>query len=150
MTSIPQHCSGCCWAALRAVPFLQPLTLPTLERLAGGLDIRTVRAGSTIIRQGEPGEEFFVLLDGTATVSVDGELVDRLATSSSFGEIALLHDEPRAATVDAATPCELAVIARQPFLDALRRSVTGHRAALTVAARHRRDPAAVPPENASD
>lgn len=134
-------------AALRAVSFLRPLPLPTLERLAGGLDIRTVRAGDTIVRQGEPGDEFFVLLDGTATVSVDGELVDRLATPSSFGEIALLHDEPRSATVDATSPCELAVIARQPFLDALRRSVTGHRVALDVAARHRPGSAAVPPEN---
>jgi CRP-like cAMP-binding protein len=91
-----------------------------------------------------------VLLDGTVMVTVDGEVVDRLAAPSSFGEIALLHDEPRAATVDAATRCELAVIARRPFLDALRRSVTGHRTALAVAARHRRDPAALPPENAND
>jgi hypothetical protein len=134
--------------ALRSVPFLSPLPFPTLERLAAGLDVRTVPAGVCIVRQGDPGHEFFVLLAGTATVTVDGAPVDRLTAPSSFGEIALLHDEPRAATVDADASCELAVIARQPFLDALQRSVTGHQTALAVAARHR-PPEAVPPENAN-
>lgn len=135
--------------ALRSVAFLGPLPFPTLERLAGGLDVRTVPAGATIVRQGDTGEEFFVLLDGTTTVSVDGRRVDRLTAPASFGEIALLHDEPRAATIDAETRCELAVIARQPFLDALQRSVTGHQAALAVAARHRPHEA-VPTENTND
>ncbi len=125
--------------ALTAVAFLAPLPVPTLERLARGLGRRSTTAGTTIIRQGDAGNEFFVLLDGTASVIVDGAPAGQLTAPASFGEIALLHDEPRAATVTAATDCRLGVIGRAPFLDAIRRSTSSHRSALAVAAVHRRE-----------
>jgi MFS family permease len=124
--------------AIAGISFLAPLPLPTLERLAGGLGRRTVPGDTTIIRQGDAGTEFFVLLDGTAAVIVDGAPVGHLTAPASFGEIALLHDEPRAATVTAVTECRLGVIGRPAFLDAVLRSVSSHRSALAVAAVHRR------------
>ena len=126
-------------AALRHVAFLNPLPLPTIERLAAGLERRTVRPGVPIVEQGSPGHEFFVLLDGEVEISVDDVPVDRTSAPSSFGEVALLHDGARTATVSAATECTLAVIRRGPFLDALRRSTAGHRSAMATAARYRRD-----------
>jgi MFS family permease len=124
--------------ALAAISFLAPLPLPTLERLANGLGRRTVPADTTIIRQGDPGTEFFVLLHGAVDVIVDDAPVGRLTAPASFGEIALLHDEPRAATVTAVADCRLGIIGRAAFLDAIRRSVSSHRSALAVAAVHRR------------
>jgi MFS family permease len=124
--------------AIAGVSFLASLPLPTLERLAGGLGRRTVPCDTTITRQGDNGTEFFILLDGQVAVSVDGEPVGLLAAPASFGEIALLHDEPRAATVTAVTECRLGVIGRAAFLDAVRRSVSSHRSALAVAAVYRR------------
>ena len=124
--------------AIVGVPFLAPLALPTIERLARGLGRRTVSGGATIIQQGDSGTEFFVLLAGTAAVFVDGAPAGRLAAPASFGEIALLHDEPRSATVTAVTDCRLGVIGRNTFLEAVHRSVVSHRSALAVAAVHRR------------
>ena len=123
---------------LRGVSFLEPLPLPTLERLASGLDRRTVDAHQGLVVQGEPGHEFFVLLDGAVDVSIDGSVVSRLVAPTSFGEIALLHDDVRAATVTTTTPCEFAVIEQRSFLDAVRRTATSHREALDIAQRYRR------------
>lgn len=126
-------------AALQQVAFLRLLPLPTVERLAAGVERRTVSPGTTIVEQGDPGHEFFVLLRGEVTISVDDTPVERANAPASFGEVALLHDGARTATVSATTECALAVIDRGPFLDALRRSATGHRSAMATAARYRRN-----------
>lgn len=120
-------------AALEHVAFLQPLPLPTVERLAESAERRTVGPGTTIVRQGDPGDEFFVLLHGEVTIDVDDASIPR-AAPTSFGEVALLHDVARTATVTATTECRLAVIGRTPFHDALRRSVTSQHSAMAVAA----------------
>jgi hypothetical protein len=125
-------------AALQRVEFLRPLPLPTIERLAAGVERRTVRPGAAIVEQGAPGHEFFVLLRGEILISVDDTPVERTSAPASFGEVALLDDGDRTATVSATTQCTLAVISRGPFLDALRRSTTGHRSAMATAARYRR------------
>lgn len=124
--------------ALQRVEFLRPLPLPTVERLAAGVERRTVPPGTTIVEQGTPGHEFFVLLQGEVIISVDDTPVERTCAPASFGEVALLHDGARTATVSATTECVLAVVGRGPFLDALRRSATGHRSAMATAARYRR------------
>ena len=123
---------------LRTVAFLDPLPLPTLERLVNGLSRRSVGSGHDLVVQGEHGQEFFVLLDGAVDVIVDGAVVARLEAPASFGEVALLHDEVRMATVTAATPCEVAVIEQAAFLDAIRRTASSHREALDTAQRYRR------------
>ncbi len=123
---------------LRTVSFLDRLPLPTLERLATGLERRSVDAGERLIVQGEPGRDFFVLLDGSAEVTIDGSVVGTLVAPASFGEVALLHDDVRTATVTTTTPCELAVIDQHHFLEAVERTASSHREALAVAQQYRR------------
>jgi hypothetical protein len=123
---------------LRTVSFLDPLPLPTLERLAAGLERRTADPADRLVVQGDPGRDFFVLLDGTVEVTVDGSVVGTMVAPASFGEVALLHDDARSASVTATTSCELAVIGRRQFLDAVERTLSSHREALAVAQQYRR------------
>jgi MFS family permease len=123
---------------LREVSFLDRLPLPTLERLATGLERRTVDAEEPLVVQGTAGRDFFVVLDGAVEVTIDDSVVGTFVAPASFGEVALLHDEVRTATVTTTTPCELAVIGQRQFLDAVERTASGHREALAVAQRYRR------------
>ncbi|HSL73161.1 MAG TPA: cyclic nucleotide-binding domain-containing protein [Ilumatobacteraceae bacterium] len=123
-------------ASLRTVPFLEPLPLPTLEHLASRLVRLDVAVGATIIRQGDDGHHFYVLLDGAVTITVDGSVVERATAPASFGETALLRDQPRAATVTADAASTLAVIERAAFLAAIERSALSRRSAIEVANRH--------------
>jgi MFS family permease len=123
--------------ALRTVSFLAPLPLPTLERLVRGLERRDVPAGRRLITEGDDGNEFFVLLDGAAEVTTAVGLARRLTAPASFGEVALLHDAPRTATVTTTEPSCLAVIRRTEFLDAIKRSAASHRGALALAQSYR-------------
>ncbi len=123
--------------ALRRVAFLEPLPLPTLERLVGGLECREVDARCRLIAEGDHGSEFFILLEGAADITIAGDLVDHVAAPASFGEVALLHDSPRTATVTATEPSRLAVIQRADFLEAIKRSTSSHRTALAVAQSYR-------------
>lgn len=84
--------------------------------------VRTAREGETIVRQGDPGDCFYVLLDGEAAVTVGSELMRTLAPGDWFGEIALLHQVPRTATVIAREPCRLWVLERPTFLRLLGRA----------------------------
>ncbi|MFN7124093.1 MAG: cyclic nucleotide-binding domain-containing protein, partial [Hydrogenophaga sp.] len=74
-----------------------------------------VAAGSTIITQGSPGDKFYVIQAGECLVDVNGEQVAVLRGGDSFGELALLYDSPRAATVRAATSCTLWTLDRLSF-----------------------------------
>jgi CRP-like cAMP-binding protein len=94
-------------------------TAPQLERLAGDTVERSADDGETIIRQGEPGDEFFVLADGSAEVTRDGRTVTSLAPGDFFGELALLDPAPRGATVTATQPSNLLVLPRKAFTAAL-------------------------------
>jgi CRP/FNR family transcriptional regulator, cyclic AMP receptor protein len=74
-----------------------------------------VPAGRALVTEGEPGQEFFVILSGTARVTRQGRKVATLGPGAAFGELALLEDAPRNATVIAETDMELAVLARREF-----------------------------------
>jgi CRP/FNR family transcriptional regulator, cyclic AMP receptor protein len=74
-----------------------------------------VAAGSVLARQGEAGREFYVILDGKARVSIDGKDVAMLGPGEFFGEMSLLDQGPRVATVVAETPMELAVLDPREF-----------------------------------
>ncbi len=109
---------------LRGVPILTPLPEPVLNQLARALQAVSFPAGAEIIRQGEEGDRFYVIERGE--VEVAGR---RLGPGEGFGEIALLRDVPRTATVTAATDVVLQALERDDFIPA----VTGHGGALAAA-----------------
>ena len=84
--------------------------------------VETVRLdpGIELTHQGDPGDAFYVILDGHARVTVDGDGVDTLGPGQYFGELALLDGEPRAATVTSETELEVAVLGVRMFRTLLR------------------------------
>ena len=102
---------------LHGVPFLAALPPPTLELLAARAKPVRVPAGEDVVRQGEAGDDFFVLADGEIEIGVDGRVARRERAGAFFGEIALLRDVPRTATVTARTESLVYAIERDDFLD---------------------------------
>ena len=80
--------------------------------LADEIDLRD---GKKLTRQGAPGREFFVLLEGTADVRKNGRKINTLGPGDFFGEIALVSREPRTATVTATSPVRTLVITDRSF-----------------------------------
>jgi MFS family permease len=107
---------------LRTIPIFRPLPAATLEELARDLQPVHVEAGRSVVRQGETGDRFYIVADGELDVTVDGKPGEPLGPGGSFGEIALLRDVPRTATVAARTDVDLLALDRDTFLTA----VTGH------------------------
>lgn len=116
-------------ALLRAHPIFQPLAEGTLEQLARALKPVALVSGAAVIRQGDHGDRVYVVLSGDLDVEVDGRAGARLGAGDVFGEIALLRDVPRTATVRAATAAEVLTLGRDEFLAA----VTGHPASAAEA-----------------
>ena len=104
---------------LRQVPFFASLPEASIERLARRATDEHVAAGATIVAQDEPGESFYVVRDGAAEVLVGGASTATLGTGGYFGEIALLRNVPRTATVQARTDTDLLVLTRDDFLTAI-------------------------------
>jgi MFS family permease len=109
-------------ARLRALPIFAPLDAATLEGLARCLDPLAVAAGATVVREGERGDLFYVIADGELDVTVGGRYVRSLGHGDCFGEIALLRNVPRTATVTARTAALLDALDGTSFIAA----VTGH------------------------
>jgi MFS family permease len=107
---------------LRPIPIFAPLPPPTLERLASQAASIDVSAGTEVIRQGDPGDRFYVIESGRFDVTVDGARTGELGPGEFFGEIALLRDVPRTASVKAVVDGKLQALERHAFLEA----VTGH------------------------
>jgi len=107
---------------LRAIPMFSLLPPTVLERLASAAAEVHVPAMSEVFGQGEPGDRFYVISDGTATVEIDGAEASTLGPGDFFGEIALLREVPRTATVRAVQDLRLFAIERDDFIAA----VTGH------------------------
>jgi hypothetical protein len=117
---------------LLGIPFFASLDGPALERLAAGLIAVDLPAGAAIIRQGEPGDRFYIIGSGEVVVSVDDRVVRTQGPGESFGEIALLRDVPRTATVHAASAVELLALDRHLFLEVLTGQPASHDAAESV------------------
>ena len=107
---------------LRGVPMLAVLPEHVLERLARTCELMTVGAGAQVFAEGDHGDKFYVIESGVALVSKSGQPVAELGGGQSFGEIALLRDVSRTATVEAVTDLTVRAIERRHFLQA----VTGH------------------------
>jgi MFS family permease len=106
------------------VPMFAPLSIATKEQVAASLLPISVPAGEVVIRAGDAGDRFYIVADGELDIDADGRHTTAYE-ADYFGEIALLRDVPRTATVKAAVDSKLYVLRRADFLSA----VTGHSAA---------------------
>jgi CRP/FNR family cyclic AMP-dependent transcriptional regulator len=88
---------------LKRVPIFQDLERRELERVAASMKQRTFNAGQAVTTEGRSGVGFFVIEDGQANVTVGGENRRKLGPGDYFGEVALLTDSPRTATIMAET-----------------------------------------------
>jgi CRP/FNR family transcriptional regulator, cyclic AMP receptor protein len=100
---------------IRKVPLFARCSRPELKEIAMLADEIDLRAGKEMTRQGAPGREFFVLLEGTADVKKDGRKLNTLGPGDFFGEISLVSREPRTATVTATSPVRALVITDRSF-----------------------------------
>jgi MFS family permease len=107
---------------LRAIPIFAPLPPTAVERLASVANEVRFVPGAVVCTQGEPGDRFYVIAAGAASVAIDGEQRSELGPGDFFGEIALLRDVPRTATVSAVEELRLYALERDDFIGA----VTGH------------------------
>src|SRR4051794_31460035 len=108
-------------ARLASIPLLRGCTTRQLTDIASLTTQIPVAAGTVLIEQGRLGTDFAFILDGTAVVLHDGEPVAQLSAGDHYGEIALLDDGPRTATVVAQTPMTIAVMTRREFDEMLYR-----------------------------
>ncbi len=104
---------------LAAHPLFAGLPPRALERLDQRLRPLTVAPGRAVVRQGEPGADFYLIRSGTARVTQDGRRLRELGRGDGFGEIALLRDVPRTATVTADGPLVVDALDRATFLAVL-------------------------------
>jgi CRP-like cAMP-binding protein len=102
--------------ALQQVPLFNGLSQRQLKRLSRDFKERTFRPGTSIVRQGHmSGVDFFVVEEGEASVNVDGKEVGRLGAGDHFGELALIGQRARTATVTAEVPVRCLVMASWNF-----------------------------------
>jgi hypothetical protein len=129
---------------LRHLAMFAPLPLAVTELLAAALQPRQYPAGAVVIREGEPGDLFHLIAEGSAAVTVRGAPRPPLGRGDCFGEIALLRDVPRTATITALEPLRTLTLGRAEFLTAVLANPTSQATADTLAARRL---AADPPDH---
>jgi len=100
---------------IKRAPLFASCSKRELEEIARIADEIDLREGKEMTRQGSRGREFFVLLEGEAEVTRDGAVINELGPGDFFGEIALVSDSPRTATVTATTPVRTLVVTATSF-----------------------------------
>ncbi len=116
-------------ALLRGVPMFAPLSLTVIEQIAADLERVSFAPGGDVMLQGDPGECYFLIEEGRVEIIHDGIVIATLGTGEGFGEIALLREVPRTATVRAASALDLFRLERASFLEAISGSPLSGRAA---------------------
>lgn len=109
---------------IAAIPLFSQCSKKDLQTIEKALTDTDVKAGTALMREGESASSFIVLVEGTAEVTRNGEHVADLGPGAMIGEMAILMDRPRTATVIATTDCEILVGERRSF-DALLDDVHG-------------------------
>lgn len=104
---------------LANVRMFSALSKKELNMVARAADVVTLKAGTDVVTEGTTGHEFFLILDGQASVRRGGRKVATLGPGDYFGELALLDRCPRSATIVAETPLEVAVIGQREFMAVL-------------------------------
>jgi Na+/melibiose symporter-like transporter len=123
-------------ALLQRIPMLRPLPQATIEQLAARLTRIELPAGATVFEQGDQGDDFYVIERGQVDLIRDGKPIAALQPGAGFGEIALIRDSPRMASVRTTTSTTLGALSRQVFVaavtgypqskQAVDRVITGH------------------------
>ncbi len=116
---------------LRRIPIFAALPAPSLEGIARDLRPLTVSQGTVVIKEGERGDCYFAVAEGELAISRQSQPLRMVTRGDGFGEIALIRDVPRQATVTAATDASLYTLDREPFVQA----VTGHTTAISAVGR---------------
>lgn len=101
---------------LGAVPLFETLSKKQLKKVAGLADVARFMGGATLVKQGDIGDSFYVVLTGQAKVVANGRNVNRLLPGDHFGEISLVDGGPRTASVVAETEMTLVIITQKDFL----------------------------------
>ena len=119
-------------ALLRGVPMLAPLPMTVLEQVAGDVSEVSYADGEPIIREGEVGDRFYILASGRTSVTAAGEERPELGPGDSFGEIALVRNVPRTASVVAIGPVNVFALDRDAFCSAVSGDLRSRRVAEEV------------------
>ena len=109
-------------AELAALPFFRGLDALELDRIAARLVTRRVPTGQVVFSEGDEGDRYYVIREGRVEVRIAGDVIRELARGDGFGELALLLEQPRSATVTALTDLVLAGLGREDFLRLVRSS----------------------------
>jgi CRP-like cAMP-binding protein len=104
---------------LKGVPLFANCSKSELQRIASLADELDLSEGATLIREGERGREFIVVAEGAVRVTRNGKTLRDLGSGDFIGEIALVADVPRTATVTATTPVRLLVVTDRAFRSVL-------------------------------
>lgn len=100
---------------LKGVPLFANCSKAELQQVAQLADELDLAEGATLIREGERGREFIVVAEGTVAVTRGGQTINELGSGDFIGEIALVVDRPRTATVKATSPVRLLVVTDRAF-----------------------------------